>query len=229
MVNRPWTRFAGVALLFAAAFITYWPAIHGSFIWDDGINIDRNPLVRSDRGLIGIWTAAPEAYDFYPLTWTAWWLQWRAFGRETTGYHVVNLILHAGDVCTAAVLGELAQYAPVTAVVGNNDGSDVAAWGAAETASLTPEGLRIAMIHDSGPAAGRLPRMRARFPGADLVVFGHSHIPLDTADEIFLASTTRDVQGLHRYNDRELEAPGPVTRRCLEIWRQREAQDSDPM
>ena len=92
-----------------------------------------------------------------------------------------DLILHAGDVCTAAVLDELAQYAPVTAVVGNNDGPDVAAWGAAQTAALPIGGLRVAMIHDSGPAAGRLARMRARFPGADLVVFGHSHIPLDAA------------------------------------------------
>ena len=90
-----------------------------------------------------------------------------------------DLIMHAGDVCTAAVLDELAQYAPVTAVAGNNDGPDVEAWGAAETAALAPEGLRVAMIHDSGPAAGRLARMRARFPAADLVVFGHSHIPLD--------------------------------------------------
>ena len=94
-----------------------------------------------------------------------------------------DLILHAGDVCTAAVLDQLAQYAPVTAVVGNNDGPDVAAWGAAETAALAADGLRVAMIHDSGAAAGRLPRMRARFPQAELVVFGHSHIPLDAADE----------------------------------------------
>jgi hypothetical protein len=93
-----------------------------------------------------------------------------------------DLILHAGDVCTAAVLDELAQYAPVTAVVGNNDGPDVAAWGAAETAALAPEGLPVAMIHDSGTASGRLPRLRARFPEAQLVVFGHSHIPLDVAD-----------------------------------------------
>jgi putative phosphoesterase len=94
-----------------------------------------------------------------------------------------DLILHAGDVCTASVLDELSQYAPVTAVVGNNDGADVAAWGAAETAEVTADGLRIAMIHDSGAATGRLPRMRARFPRAQLVVFGHSHIPLDAADE----------------------------------------------
>ena len=84
-------------------------------------------------------------------------------------------------MCTAPVLDELAQYAPVAAVVGNNDGPDVAAWGAAETAALEVDGLRVAMIHDSGPAAGRLARLRARFPGAGLVVFGHSHIPLDTA------------------------------------------------
>jgi hypothetical protein len=92
-----------------------------------------------------------------------------------------DLILHAGDVCTAGVLDELAQYAPVTAVLGNNDGAEVADWGAAETASLIIEGVRIAMIHDSGAAAGRLRRMRRRFPDADLVVFGHSHIPLDEA------------------------------------------------
>ena len=90
-----------------------------------------------------------------------------------------DLILHAGDVCTASVLDELSQYAPVHAVLGNNDGPDVAAWGAPETLSLDLDGLRVAMIHDSGAAAGRLRRMRRRFPGADLVVFGHSHIPLD--------------------------------------------------
>jgi uncharacterized protein len=84
-------------------------------------------------------------------------------------------------VCTAAVLDELAQYAPVTAVAGNNDGPDVTAWGAPETAVLTVDGLPVAMIHDSGAMAGRLARLRGRFPGAGLVVFGHSHIPVDLA------------------------------------------------
>jgi putative phosphoesterase len=92
-----------------------------------------------------------------------------------------DLILHAGDVCTASVLAELAQYAPVTAVLGNNDGPDVADWGAQETVELDLAGLRMAMIHDSGPAVGRLARMRRNFPAADLVVFGHSHIPLDAS------------------------------------------------
>ena len=90
-----------------------------------------------------------------------------------------DLILHAGDVCTASVLAELAEYAPVTAVLGNNDGRDVAEWGAARTAEFGLDGLRVAMVHDSGATTGRLTRMRRRFPRADLVVFGHSHIPLD--------------------------------------------------
>ncbi|WP_182881097.1 metallophosphoesterase family protein [Microbispora sp. H10949] len=90
-----------------------------------------------------------------------------------------DLILHAGDVCTAEVLVELSAYAPVRAVLGNNDGPDVAAWGAPETLELDLGGLRVGMIHDSGQAIGRTARMRRRFPGADLVVYGHSHIPMD--------------------------------------------------
>ena len=92
------------------------------------------------------------------------------------------MVLHAGDVCTADVLAELAQYAPVHAVLGNNDGSDVAEWGAPATLEIELGGLRVAMIHDSGQATGRLRRMRAAFPAARLVVFGHSHIPMDQSE-----------------------------------------------
>jgi uncharacterized protein len=93
-----------------------------------------------------------------------------------------GLILHAGDVCTARVLDELAGYALVLAVKGNNDGRDVAAWGARDRLETSIEGLPVAMVHDSGPAAGRPARLRRWFPGAALVVFGHSHIPMDHAE-----------------------------------------------
>jgi putative phosphoesterase len=106
--------------------------------------------------------------------------RWRQCPPEVARHlRGADLILHAGDVCTASVLTELAGYAPVIAVAGNNDGPDVAAWGAAETAELDLDGLSVAMIHDSGAKSARLARMRRRFPSADLVVFGHSHIPLD--------------------------------------------------
>lgn len=94
-----------------------------------------------------------------------------------------DVILHAGDVCTAGTLDELAQWAPVHAVLGNNDGPEVATWGAPETLELTLAGVPIAMVHDSGPAQGRAARLRRRFPGAAVVVFGHSHIPLDEAHD----------------------------------------------
>ena len=90
-----------------------------------------------------------------------------------------DLILHAGDVCAPSVLDELAGFAPVRVVLGNNDGPDVAAWGATETQEFDLDGLSVAMIHDSGARNGRLSRLRRRFPSADLVVFGHSHIPWD--------------------------------------------------
>jgi putative phosphoesterase len=97
----------------------------------------------------------------------------------------VDLILHAGDVCTADVLDELARHAPVQAVLGNNDGPDVGAWGAPETLEIELDGVRLGMIHDSGPKSGRLERLRRLFPAASLVVFGHSHIPMDLADDDF--------------------------------------------
>jgi uncharacterized protein len=94
-----------------------------------------------------------------------------------------DVILHAGDVCTPDVLDFLAGFAPVHVVMGNNDVPEVAAWGAPETVQLELGGVQVAMIHDSGPRQGRPARLRRRFPSADLVVFGHSHIPMDVASE----------------------------------------------
>jgi putative phosphoesterase len=106
--------------------------------------------------------------------------RWRRCPAAVAAYlRDADLILHAGDVCTAAVLDELSQYAPVRAVLGNNDGADVAAWGAPEVLEFDLAGLPVAMLHDSGAAKGRLARLHRRFPAARLIVFGHSHIPLD--------------------------------------------------
>ena len=90
-----------------------------------------------------------------------------------------EVILHAGDVCTPDVLEFLAGFAPVHAVLGNNDVPEVAAWGAPETLQVELGGVQVAMIHDSGQKEGRKARVRRGFPTADLVLFGHSHIPMD--------------------------------------------------
>ncbi len=75
------------------------------------------------------------------------------------------------------MLRELESYGRVVAVHGNVDRPDVRAALPAGT-TVAAEGVRIGMIHDAGPARGRLERLRARFEAADAVVFGHSHIPL---------------------------------------------------
>ena len=88
-----------------------------------------------------------------------------------------DLILHAGDFSSIDVLLELRAYGPVAAVYGNVDGWDVREE-VPERTVVEAAGARIGMVHDAGPAKGRLDRMRAAFPDVDAVVFGHSHIPL---------------------------------------------------
>ena len=88
-----------------------------------------------------------------------------------------DLILHAGDLSTLAVLRELEAYGQAIAVHGNVDDVHVRA-ALPATAQVEADGATIAMVHDAGPSKGRLARLRRWFPDADAVVFGHSHIPL---------------------------------------------------
>ena len=106
---------------------------------------------------------------------------WRRRLPDTAYAHLeeADVILHAGDIVIGEVLDELRGFAPVHAVLGNNDAELVGLLPGTE--SLELDGVRIAMIHDSGPSAGRAGRMHRRFPWADVVVFGHSHIPWDDA------------------------------------------------
>jgi len=92
-----------------------------------------------------------------------------------------DLILHAGDIATLAVLRAVERYGAVVAVAGNVDDEEVRAVLPSERV-VEAGGARIGLVHDAGPAKGRLARMRRRFGETDAVVFGHSHIPLLEAD-----------------------------------------------
>lgn len=89
-----------------------------------------------------------------------------------------DAIAHAGDIVSQGVLDDLSRFATVHAVLGNNDHELTGLL--PETLELELEGVPIGMVHDSGQAKGREQRMHKRFPDADLVIFGHSHIPWDT-------------------------------------------------
>jgi putative phosphoesterase len=90
-----------------------------------------------------------------------------------------DLLLHAGDFSTLQVLRELEAIGPpVAAVHGNVDSAELRRL-LPEERVVETEGARIALLHDAGPRGGRLDRMRRRFgERADVLVFGHSHLPL---------------------------------------------------
>jgi putative phosphoesterase len=93
-----------------------------------------------------------------------------------------DLVIHAGDFTAPEVLDDIAAIGPpVRAVHGNVDAATLKLR-LPETESVEADGATIAVIHDAGPAKRRLARMRTRFPDADAVVFGHSHIPLHEED-----------------------------------------------
>lgn len=97
-------------------------------------------------------------------------------------------IFHAGDVCDPGLLDELSALAPLTVVMGNCDAWDVKEWrdGVPDEIQTEVAGVPIAMLHDSGPRARRRERMRARFPDARVVIFGHSHLPVAEDDGTLL-------------------------------------------
>lgn len=91
-----------------------------------------------------------------------------------------DVVIHAGDWVDSALLENLeARSRRLIAVHGNNDGTALRRR-LPEVARATIAGVRLAVIHDTGPAAGREQRCAARFPDENLLVFGHSHIPWDT-------------------------------------------------
>jgi putative phosphoesterase len=136
-----------------------------------------------------------------------------------------DLILHAGDLAAGEVLDALeALGPPVAAVRGNVDAPDVCA-------RLPPRrvvdagGVRVGMVHDAGPAAGRLERQRALFArdACAAVVFGHSHIPLheatpDGAFQIFNpgSPTDRRAQPRHTMGEATI-ADGEITFRLIPL------------
>ena len=91
-----WVRIARTLLLIVLPCACYWPALNGSFLWDDDLLITKSPLVQAPGGLQHIWFSTVP-FDYFPLTNTAFWLQWRLWADDPLGYHLVNLGLHVGS------------------------------------------------------------------------------------------------------------------------------------
>ena len=100
-----WRSLLLATAIVAVTLVVYIPAMSGEPVWDDLKFLTKSPqepvgrLVQADDGLYRIWFTG-ETSDYWPLTETTFWLEWRLWGMDTTGYHVVNILLHA----VAAVL-----------------------------------------------------------------------------------------------------------------------------
>jgi protein O-mannosyl-transferase len=89
----PFSLPAGAALIVLAVLLVYLPALSGGFIWDDEQLVANNHLLKSPHGLYGLWCTT-EPPDFWPLSYTSFWMERRLWGMNSTGYHVSNLALH---------------------------------------------------------------------------------------------------------------------------------------
>jgi len=85
--------WARAAIILVLTFVVYLPAMRGAWIWGDNERVYDNPFYKDVSGLRKLWFSS-EPKDYWPLFYTAFWVQWRLWGTETTGYHVVNVIWH---------------------------------------------------------------------------------------------------------------------------------------
>jgi len=83
-----------VALLAAATFIAYIPAMHGGFIWDDDAHVSESETLRQPDALRRIWFVPGSVPQYYPVTHSVFYLQFRLWGLNPPGYKIVNVMLH---------------------------------------------------------------------------------------------------------------------------------------
>jgi protein O-mannosyl-transferase len=83
------------AALVVLIVISYLPALNGGYVWDDDRLLTANPNMQSFEGLVRTWTDPQSNNDFYPLSHSSFWLEYRLWGLEPFGYHLNNVLLHA--------------------------------------------------------------------------------------------------------------------------------------
>ena len=99
--SRPLVALAIFAGILGLTLAAYAPAIHAGYVWDDDSWLTGNPAIQDPHGLHTIWTSVPRM-QYYPLLFTSFWVEYRLYGLDPIGYHLVNILLHA---CNAFLIG----------------------------------------------------------------------------------------------------------------------------
>jgi protein O-mannosyl-transferase len=92
--GHAWRLPAGMLLLAVLAVAAFIGTLHAGFIWDDDAFLTDNPLIRSADGLRRFW-ASSDPVDYWPVTSSMLWAEWRLWGPHAAGFHAVNILLHA--------------------------------------------------------------------------------------------------------------------------------------
>jgi tetratricopeptide (TPR) repeat protein len=92
------TEWLGALFLMAATLVAYVPAWHAGFIWDDNAHVTR-PVLQGLHGLARIWDDPGATQQYYPVLYSAFWFEHRAWGDAPEGYHIANIVLHALAAC----------------------------------------------------------------------------------------------------------------------------------
>jgi Flp pilus assembly protein TadD len=82
------------SVLFVAALVVYWPALSAGYVWDDHVYIENNPLLQDGGGLAKLWFSG-EPIDYWPITYSSFWLERRVWGLDPFASHVANVVLHS--------------------------------------------------------------------------------------------------------------------------------------
>src|SRR5205807_4809914 len=101
--NPPW----GLAILIlVSTFLAYSPSLRGDFLWDDDAYISQNDALTSLQGLHDIWLKPGTEQQYYPVTFTAFWMERHLWGLTPLGYHVVNVLFHGLNAVLIGLLLE---------------------------------------------------------------------------------------------------------------------------
>jgi len=104
-----WSKAAALVVV---VLVAYLPAVPGDFIWDDDAYVSQNAVLTGENGLWRIWTELGATPQYYPLVFTTFWIEYRLWGLEPQGYHLVNILLHG---LSAVVLWRILSYLRIPA------------------------------------------------------------------------------------------------------------------
>ncbi len=105
-VGRETPAYIWVGLIILITFITYSPTLHNGFVWDDFQDVVDNQLLHTSAGLQALWTAQwrDTPLQYYPLTFTTFWMEYHVWGLHPLGYHMINVLLHTANAILVGLL-----------------------------------------------------------------------------------------------------------------------------